>query len=215
MAVKPEQIKVRVKAKYPNANLSTKRLDALAAKLATKPADDADDAAIDLVLEDFNGILSFEEIAKEDDRVRTLENKPTPTPVPAPKPTEPPAPTPPADANQQLLEAIAKLTTEVSEIKLGKITETKRTTAQAAFDKSEVLKGMKPEVKSNWLNRIVVGPETTDEEIATQVANLETEFTDLTQSFADSVGYTGPPGNGSGEVKFSAEEAAKIVDNII
>lgn len=214
MAVKPEQIKASVKAKYPNANLSTKRLDALAAKLANKPADDADDAAIDLVLEDFNGILSFEEIAKEDDRVRTLENKPEPkpTPAPEPKPNDPPAP---KDTNQQLLEAIAKLTTEVSEIKSGKITDTKRTTAQQAFEKSEVLKGMKPEVKENWLKRVVVTAETTDEEIAAQVTSLETEFTDLTQSFADSVGYTGPPSTGLPDGKPSADTVKSVVDGLI
>lgn len=92
MAVKPEQIKARLKAKYPKANLSTKRLDEISAKLAKKPADDADDAAIDEVLEDYNenGPMTFEEIAKSDDKIRTLETKKPVAPEnPTPDPDEP------------------------------------------------------------------------------------------------------------------------------
>ena len=77
MAVEPQKIKARLKALFPKANLSTTRLDALAAKLSQKPADDADDAAIDQILTDYNedAPMTFEEIARHDDKVRTLEAK--------------------------------------------------------------------------------------------------------------------------------------------
>ena len=83
MAVDKLKVIARLKALFPKANLSQKRLDALADKLAIKPADDADDAAIDAVIKDFDSILSIEDIAREDDRLRTLEakqkeNPPTP-----------------------------------------------------------------------------------------------------------------------------------------
>jgi len=215
MAVTAVKIKERLKIKYPKANLSTKRLDAIADKLATKPADDADDAAIDLVLEDFNGIMSFEDIAKEDDRVRTLEanqKKPTDPPTPPNPPADPPAPPKPADdPNQKLLDAIGKLTGEVEALKSGKVVETKSISAKAAFENSEVLKGLTPEVKENWLKRLVVTPETTEDEIAAQVTNLETEYSGLTQNIANNLGYSGPPPAGD-TVKGSEQ---KVIDNVV
>ena len=92
MAVEKSKVIARLKALFPKANLSQKRLDALADKLASKPADDADDAAIDLVINDFNSVLSIEEIAREDDRVRTLEQKANPNPPTPPAPPAPPTP---------------------------------------------------------------------------------------------------------------------------
>lgn len=73
--VEAAKIKARLRVKFPKANLSTKRLDEISAKLAKKPEDGADDDAIDAVLEDYNdnGAMTFEEIAKTDDKVRTLE----------------------------------------------------------------------------------------------------------------------------------------------
>ena len=103
MAVDRLKVIARLKALFPKANLSQKRLDALADKLASKPADDADDTAIDVVINDFNDILSIEEIAREDDRVRTLEAKskePNPAAPPAPAPANPtPANPTPAPSN--------------------------------------------------------------------------------------------------------------------
>lgn len=215
MAVKPEVIKARLKVLFPKANLSQKRIDAYASKLAPKPADDADETAIDAIINDFNEVIDFVSVAQEDDRVRTLEanqkkpvDPPTPTPVPTPSPTDPPAPN---DVNAKLLEAITKLTGEVEAIKSGKITDTKKLTAQQAFEKSEVLKLMKPEIKEKWLQRINVTPETTEDEITAQVASLETEYSDLTQSIADSSSYSGPVPSG-GTPKGSDD---KVIDAVI
>ena len=73
MAVKPEIIKARLKVLFPKANLSQKRLDTYVAKLAPKPADDADDDAIDAIINDYNDVIDFVAVAQEDDRTRTLE----------------------------------------------------------------------------------------------------------------------------------------------
>lgn len=77
MAVEKERVKARLKALFPKANLSQTRLDAIAAKLSPKPADDADDAAIDALLTAYNddAAMTFEELAKYDDKLRTLEAK--------------------------------------------------------------------------------------------------------------------------------------------
>ena len=113
MAVKPEIIKARLKALFPKANLSTKRIDALAAKLAPMPADDADDAAVDVILNQANDFNSFEDIAKEDDRVRTLEAKAKEITPPATPPTTPqgapptiPPTTPPTDDTPEWAKAL-------------------------------------------------------------------------------------------------------------
>ena len=221
MAVKPEKITARVRVLYPNANLSKLRMDEISARLAKKPEDDADDAAIDLVINEANDFMPFEDIAKQDDKLRTLEAK---------KPKEPANPAGPTEEVEdeedkklsptdkllkQMSENITKLTEKVTTIETGKVIDTKKSIAQIAFEKSEVFKNMKPELKENWLKRIAVTDETTEEEINTQVTSLETEFSDLQQSFADSVGYGGPGGKGTGDIKFSEEEAAKIVDNIL
>lgn len=77
MAVEKDRIKARLRALFPKANLSKTRLDAIAAKLSPKPEDDADDTAIDALLTDYNNdsAMTFEELAKYDDKIRTLEAK--------------------------------------------------------------------------------------------------------------------------------------------
>lgn len=219
MAVKPEIIKARLKVLFPKANLSTKRLDALAAKLAPMPADDADDAAVDVVLNLANDFNSFEEIAREDDRVRTLEAKVTPAPAPTPTPELNPAPTPatpPTDVPEWakgLLESNKALLEKVTTLETGKITETKKQTAQSVFESSEVLKALKPEIKANWLNRIDVNSETPIED---QVKNLETEFTDIRQEIANTTKYSSVvPSFTDGKNEPSAEDIKGIVDNLV
>ena len=221
MAVKPEIIKARLKVLFPKANLSTKRLDALAAKLAPMPVDDADDAAVDLILNQANDFNSFEEIAREDDRVRTLEARVNPTPAPAPTPSPEPTPTPtsiPAQADdtpawaKTLIETNQKLTADIEAIKTGKIIETKKQTAQSVFDASEVLKGLKPEIRTNWLGRIDVNSETPIED---QVKNLETEFTDIRQAVAESTRYSGPTPTGTSGNKPDDKMIDSIVDGIV
>lgn len=74
MAVSQEKIKERLRALFPKANLSKQRLDAIAAKLASKPEDDATDEQVDEVINDYNDVIDFEQIARDDDRIRTLES---------------------------------------------------------------------------------------------------------------------------------------------
>lgn len=202
MAVDKLKVIARLKALFPKANLSQKRLDALADKLAIKPADDADDAAIDAVIKDFDSILSIEDIAREDDRLRTLEAKQKenpPTPPAPPTPPTPPNPEPPKGDDmpawaKAILDSNKKLEGELEAIKTGKIIETKRQTASELFAKSEVLKRIPESVRPNWINRIDVNSETPMED---QLKELETEYTELVQVSADSGRYAPPAGGGN------------------
>ncbi|MBP1222655.1 hypothetical protein [Flavobacterium sp. 1355] len=215
MAVTPEQIKARLKIKYPKANFSQKRIDAIAAKLAPKPVDGADDDAIDAVLEAANDFMSFEDIARQDDRVRTLEanQKPKADP-PAPNPNDPPAPakieveddTP--KWAKAILESNQKMAGELESFKKGKVIEDKKSTVAQLIEGSEILKGLKPEIKKKWMERVNVESETSFED---QIKELETEYSELVQINADSNSYA--PAAGSGSTEFKPDE--KVVDDIV
>jgi len=221
MAVPAQKIKDRLKAKYPKANLSTKRLDALADRLSKKPADDADDAAIDAVLDNANDFMSFEEIAKEDDRVRTLEQKAKGTPPKtaeeieaerlakekeeANKKAQAEAP----DWAKALIEKNSKMADEITALKNGKATDNKRELANKAFSSSEVLKSLEPEIRETWLKRIQLDSEDPFED---QVKGLETEYTKLVQVNADSQNYPGAPSSGFATGTATEEEIDAIVN---
>lgn len=221
MPVEKQKVIARLKALFPKANLSQKRLDAIADKLAKKPADDADEAAIDAVINDFNEVLSFEEIAKEDDRIRTLETKskePNPNPAPEPK-NDPPKNDPPKapddapDWAKAMIEANGKLLEKVTALETGKLTETKLKSATDLFEKSEILKGLKPEIKQNWIRRINLDSETAFED---QIKVLETEYTDLTQSAANGTRHSGFPPSGTGSPTGpNDKDVDSVVDNIV
>jgi hypothetical protein len=217
MAVQPEIIKARLKVLFPKANLSTKRIDAIAAKLAPMPADDADDAAVDVVLNSANDFHSFEDIAREDDRIRTLEAKASTAPTPASDAAPAPVNTPAADDTpawaKAIIDANQKLVADMEAIKTGKIMETKKQTAQSVFESSEVLKGLKPEIKTNWLGRINVDSEVS---IDDQVKALEAEFSDIRQSVAETTKYAGVvPSFTSKDGTPDEKEVTNIVDGLI
>lgn len=223
MAVAPEKIKARLKALFPKANLSTKRLDVYAAKLAPKPADDADDAAIDAIINDYNDVIDFEAVAKEDDKTRTLEAEKKKADEAAAKARggkggqsdeeeeeeEPEGLTP---FEKTMLKKFGKIESEIQSIKTGSVTQTKKAQASELFGKSEILKGLKPELKERWLNRIDVNSETPFED---QIKELETEFSELVQVSADNGGYAGPAGGGS-PANVTADQAVvdKMLENI-
>jgi len=211
MAVEKSKVISRLKALFPKANLSQKRLDALADKLATKPADDADEAAIDLVINDFNSVLSIEEIAREDDRVRTLESKANPNPPSPPSPPAPPKGDEVPSWAQAILDSNKKLEGELEAIKTGKMIETKRATASELFNKSEVLKRIPETIRKNWENRIDVNSETSFED---QIQALETEYSELVQVSADNNQYAPAAGGGKADIKADEAVVDAIVGNI-
>lgn len=219
MAVAPERIKARLKALFPKANLSTKRLDAYAAKLAPKPADDAEDEAIDVIINDYNEVIDFEAVAKEDDKTRTLEAAKAKADAEKAKgkggngedeeeviEVDPDAPA----WAKALLKQNEKLTSDLEAIKSGNAQKGKLEQAKSLLEKSEVFKKLDEETKSFMLKNVDLESETTFEE---QITGLETVFSKMVQSNADGMEYpSGPPANGSPAGKFSTEDADKIVE---
>ncbi len=67
--------RLKAKAKALGVNLSTTRIDAIAARLHAKNPDITEDADHDSRIDDFNDLQPLADIAKQDDRVRTLEAK--------------------------------------------------------------------------------------------------------------------------------------------
>lgn len=72
-----DTFKARLKAKTKAAgvNLSTKRIDAYADRLHKKNPDVTDEAEHDTLIDGLDELVSFADIAKQDDQVRTLEAK--------------------------------------------------------------------------------------------------------------------------------------------
>jgi hypothetical protein len=220
MAVKPEIIKARLKALFPKANLSTKRLDVYAAKLAPKPADDADESVIDAIINDYNEVIDFEAVAREDDKTRTLEADKKKAEELVAKKTEGGKKEDEEEEDEtegmtafekKMLKNFGSLKSDIESIKSGNIIETKKQTASQLFEKSEVLKGLKPELKDRWIGRIDVNSETPFED---QIKELESEYSELVQISADTNVYGGPAGGGSGGQKPDESIVNEIVDNL-
>jgi hypothetical protein len=75
MALETFKAQLKAKIKTLGVNLSTTRIDAIAAKLHAKNPDLTDVADHDARIDDYNDLMPFSDIAKTDDRVRTLEAK--------------------------------------------------------------------------------------------------------------------------------------------
>lgn len=131
MAVEASKVKARLRALFPKANLSSKRLDEISDKLGKKIEDNATDAQIDEAVTEQNELYSFEEIARNDDRARTERKKVEPTPEPVEEPT---------DANEKLLKAIEALTAKVTSMEQEKRAQT----LEQRFKSDERLKNVNP-----------------------------------------------------------------------
>ena len=201
MAVEKTRVVSRFRAKFPKVNLSNERLDEIAARLSKKPADDADDAAIDLVLDEANELLSFEDIAKADDRLKNAEalakknaekkDEKSEEGKKDEKVVEVDKDTP--EWAKALIQQNQKFASDLEALKTGKIIETKKQTASELFAKSEILKKIPEAIRPNWINRIDVNSETSFED---QIQALETEYSTLVQETANSTNYPGPAGGG-------------------
>ena len=210
MPVEISRIKGRLKDLFPKANLSNKRLDELSARLAKKPSDDADDAAIDEVLNNANDIYSFEEMAKDQDRIANAENKlknQPPTVDDETKPTDPPKP----ESKSKDIPAWAQsLLDEVKGLKEGKITETKTQSARQLFDKNETFKSLKEKGREFYFSKIDVNSETSIED---QISSIEEVHNELVQGKADTTEHSNQPPMNSGNEKLSTDDLDKIVSN--
>jgi len=204
---KKQRISGRLKHLFPKANLSQKRIDAIAAKLESKVSDDAEDTAIDEVVNQANEFMDFEALAKEDDRIRTLEanqrkggeEEPTPPGTP---------PTPPTDDTPEWAKALLQ---KVESLEKGEITKSKANTVADLFSKSEVLKSLPDNQKQSWIKRVNLEAD----DLASEVAALETEYSELKQSIVDSGEYaSGPFKRTEGKDSVSDDDLATVMSQL-
>lgn len=205
---KRAKIAGRLKALFPKANLSTKRIDVITDKLESKVSDDADDAAIDEIVNQANDFMDFEAIAKEDDRVRTLEANQKKGEEGGDPPKDDPKPEPPKDDTPEWAKA---LLSKVDALEKGKITESKANTVADLFSKSEILKGLPENQKQSWLKRVNLE----SEDLAAEVAGLETEYTELKQSIVNSTDLAGGTFTGTeGKTAISDADINAVMSNL-
>lgn len=232
MAVKREKMIERFKALFPKVNLSKERLNMLMDKLKGKPADDAEDSVIDGIINDFDEIYPFSDIAKEDDKNRKLaadkakleedakkggskkddededdeddedDDLPEETPEWAKKMFK---------QNKKLAKTNETLKSELEGIKSGKVTDTRSQQIKDLFGGSDVLKGLTPEIQNRLMKTVDFESDTPVED---QITSIESEYSELVQSQADKNDYAGGAGSGSSEIKVDAEKVDAVLDNM-
>lgn len=213
MPVEANRIKGKLKEIFPKVNLSTKRLDEISARLAKKATDEADDEMIAQLVNDANDFMPFADIAKEDDKIRTLEaNQKKPDSTDPTPPNDQPTPKSTVDAPPAWAKAMADtnaiLLKKIEALETGKVIESKTQAARAEFEKNEIFKSIPEKGREFYFKQIDVNSETP---FADQIKNLEETHIEITQSKADATGYAGrPPIASSG-----ATVDQKLVDAIV
>lgn len=216
MAVEKSKVIARIKAIFPKTNLTAQRLDAIAAKLAEKPEDGADDDAIDAVINDFNenSYMTLEEIAKNDDRLRTLARKAATPDEPSKKVTKAESEEPnDDDPTAVLLRELRSMREEISGLKA----ENQQKSIEERFKGDERLKDIPAAMLKGRIPK-------KEEDIESSIEELVSDWTEISggvestaqQGKLAKFGKDAPPaGRGqssAGQVsEKEAEEIAKLL----
>lgn len=208
MSIEKSKMIARIKAKYPNTNLSNARMDEIAARLIKKLDADADEAAIDKVIDDANDYNPFSEIAKNDDRIRDLEQKAKPKP----DPNDPPKPDSVPDDISPSMKAYLDKQNEIIEKLNGKLEGfEKRQQAQTLIDRfnsDERIKDVPDIMRRGFVPN-------SEDDYETNITGLLEGFTKYNESYkVEKLGGDTPSGNkgGEGQVK---EASAEKVDAVV
>jgi len=196
-----EKIIAAFKLKYPGINLSKARLNAIATRIETKVIDD--ETKIDAALAAMDDAYPFTEIAKDDDKIRTLEAKTKPAPK-----TETPA----EKAAREAAEALAQPDDTPAWAKA--LIEQNKTLAQemAAIKGEKVIDSMRAKATEKlkeipatfWIKRSI--PEN-DEALEAFVTEVTTDYSTFKQEMTNSgLSVLPTPRSGAG-----GHEATKAV----
>lgn len=214
MAVEKTLVKARIKALFPNTNLTTQRLDAIAAKLAEKLEDGADNDAIDAVINEFNenSYMTIEEIARNDDRIRNLAKK-AGTPPTERKPEVKSDESDDDDPTSLLLKELKSLKEDISSLKA----ENQQKSIADRFKSDERLKGIPAAMLKGRIPK-------TEDEIESSIEELVSDWAEISGSVEDTnqkerlgrFGKDVPPAAGGKGSDFQvsekeAEEIAKLL----
>ena len=192
-----QEIKGRLRELFPKANLSTTRISQYTEKLKAKLSEESTKEDVDNFIKDLNDLVDFEQVAKDDDRLRTYQ-KPQPKVEEASKPSEEPK-------SDDVPEWAKALLTEVKTLREEKVQDT----IQSKFRNHEALKGIPTEILD-----LVKTPTTLDEvdQFATTIADVYKEK--QIKEKIDSFGRDIPP-QGEHTKKVEVKQASdKEVDDV-
>lgn len=207
MSLKKEIIAL-LKTKFPGVQLSAARVEAIATKIDAKITT-ADE--IEAKLDEANELFPFADIAKQDDRIRSLEEeakkkKPADEKGDNPKKEEPKEDeTPTEKMLREALDGIKSLTSEVASIKGEKVTNTRRTTYL------ESLKGTSKEYQEREMKKFDRMKFETDEEFNEFLTEAKELHADAIQDDAlDGVGSDKPLASSSGNASAKRATDAEL-----
>lgn len=156
-------LRSRFRDLFPKAqNLKKERLDVFVSKLSSKLSEESTQEDVDALWQDYNEVVNFEQLAKDDDRLRTLNvPKPQPKVEESSKQSEEPK-------SDDVPEWAKALLTEVKTLREEKVQDT----IQSKFRNHEALKGIPTEILD-----LVKTPTTLDEvdQFATTIADVYKE----------------------------------------
>jgi len=201
------KIKSRLKELFPGVNLSKDRIDAIADKLKI-----TEESEIDQALQDANELMDFAAIAKQDDRIRTLEANakkqpnPAPDPDPTPDPTPNPKPTEGAvDIAKMIQDALSPVLSELTGLKAGKIHESRKQIFETK------LKDVNPILKEVYLENFDPSKYATDEAFQEYLTATESKISEATQKLTDQgLGQSGRPFQSAGSATPQAQAKSDI-----
>lgn len=208
MAVQDKaRVRTRLVGLYPTvAGFTTERLDALAAKL--KATDDSTDEEIDTEITSINdnGMFSFEQIKKEDDRVRNELSK-VKKPVTVEKTKDEPNP------DETPSEAILRELKELKEKFALKEEQEQKQSLASKFKADERLKN----VPASWIKNNIPQSEETYEDAVTAVSEEFKQF--ATENKLETFTKDAPPAataarRGEKE-QVSVEDAGKLAASML
>lgn len=159
--MKEQLLRSRFRELFPKAqNLKKERLDLYVSKLSAKLSEESTKEDVDNLIKDLNDLVDFEQVAKDDDRLRTYQ-KPQQKVEEPPKPSEEPK-------SDDVPEWAKTLLTEVKTLREEKVQDT----IQSKFRNHEALKGIPTEILD-----LVKSPTTLDEvdQFATTIADVYKE----------------------------------------
>ena len=156
-------LRSRFRDLFPKAqNLKKERLDVFVSKLSSKLSEESTQEDVDALWQDYNEVVNFEQLAKDDDRLRTLN---VPKPQPKVEESSKQSEEPKSDDAPEWAKA---LLTEVKTLREEKVQDT----IQSKFRNHEALKGIPTEILD-----LVKTPTTLDEvdQFATTIADVYKE----------------------------------------
>lgn len=230
MAVTRQKIKTRFKVLFPKVNLSSARLNAYADKLKSKPEDEATDDEIDEIINDFNDVVDFADIARQEDQARSYKAKLDKLSNGADEdededddeedilnnPKQKVENKKDSETNaliSKLMSKMDSISTELADIKSNKTRDSKVELLKSKFSKNEVISKLTPKMQEKLIKLVDLDSEELD--LDDQIDEISEDYKDFVQNQANSEEHGGFPPVSYNSKDFDDKAAKSLVDDII